>query len=286
MHFDEVQQTMTIDSRFVKTAYGSFHVESTGAGTPVLFIHGGTASAREWRPVLPLLAKNAECVAIDRLGCGESDRSARGYDRATITDALFALTAALGWDRFAVVGQSFGGFWALSMAFAQPERLTGLVVVNGAGGPMSESELALWEARSAARRQAAPADPTSPTAIDAVMKEIFADPSRVPASFREDLRFQAEHADTGQLDAFTAESRNLASAPYASLQMPTLVIWGEADALIPVERGRRLAEAIPGARFVGLPGVGHTCQVEAPAEFAAALAPFLDALTHSPAMRR
>jgi pimeloyl-ACP methyl ester carboxylesterase len=54
--------------------------------------------------------------------------------------------------------------------------------------------------------------------------------------------------------------------------------WGEADAMIPVERGRRLAEAIPNARFAGLPGVGHTCQVEAPDEFIAAVAPFMDAL--------
>jgi pimeloyl-ACP methyl ester carboxylesterase len=276
---------MSIDSRFVQTPYGTYHVESAGDGTPVLFIHGGTASAREWRLVLPLLAGHAECVAMDRLGCGESDRSARGYDRATITDGFFALADALGWDTFAVVGQSFGGFWALSMAFARPERLSGLVVVNGAGGPMSEDEQAQWQARSAARRQATPADPASPAAIEAVMNEIFADPSRVPGSFREDLRFQAVRADRGQLEALSTESRNLASAPYASLRMPTLVIWGEADRMIPVERGRRLAEAVPGARFVGLPGVGHTCQVEAPAEFAAALAPFLDALPLSAGVR-
>jgi pimeloyl-ACP methyl ester carboxylesterase len=272
---------MSIDSRFVPTAYGTFHVESAGAGTPVLFIHGGTASAREWRPVVSLLAPHAQCVAMVRLGCGESDRSARGYDRTTITDGLFALADALGWTQFAVVGQSFGGFWALSMAFARPERLTGLVVVNGAGGPMSDDEQAQWDARMAARRQSAPTDPASPAAIDAVMNEIFADPSRVPASFREDLRFQAEHADQGQLGVLGAESRNLAAAPYGSLRMPTLVIWGEADTMITVERGRRLAEAVPGARFVGLPGVGHTCQVEAPAEFAAALVPFLDAIVLS-----
>src|SRR4029079_15274260 len=152
-----------IDSRFVNTEYGTFRVEAAGRGAPVMLIHGGTASAREWRPVLPLLAQHAECVAMDRLGCGESDRSARGYDRATITDGLFALADALGWERFAVVGQSFGGFWALSMAFARPERLTGLVVVNGAGGPLSEREQAGWSARLAAHREAAPVDPASPT---------------------------------------------------------------------------------------------------------------------------
>jgi pimeloyl-ACP methyl ester carboxylesterase len=267
---------MNIESRFVKTDYGTFHVETAGRGAPVMFVHGGMASAREWRPVLPLLAEHAECVAIDRLGCGESDRSARGYDRATLTDSLFALADALGWSTFAVVGQSFGGFWGLSMAFARPERLSGLVLVTSAGGPMSEAEHAAWDAWIATRRRATPVDPA--TAVEQTMNEIFADPSRVPASFRDVLRFQTEHADPGQMEAAAGEFGKLATAPYASLRMPTLVIWGELDALVPVERGRRLAEAIPGARFIGLPGVGHTCQVEVPGEFAAALAPFLDAL--------
>jgi len=97
MQFQEVQREMSIDSRFVQTAFGTFHAESAGAGAPVLFVHGGTASAREWCAVLPLLAGHAECVAIDRRGCGESDRGARGSDRATITDGFFALTDVLGW---------------------------------------------------------------------------------------------------------------------------------------------------------------------------------------------
>jgi len=269
---------MTIASREVPTPYGTFHIESAGQGAPVLFIHGGTASAREWRPVLPLLAEHAACVAIDRLGCGLSDRSARGYDRATLTASLFSLADALGWDQFAVVGQSFGGFWALSMALSQPQpaRINGLVVVNGAGGPMSEDELGAWQARRQRRQQQRPVD--TETAIEQTMQEIFADPGRVPASFRDDLRFQMAHAAAGQFEAVASEFETLAQAPYAELRLPTLVVWGEADAMIPLERGRRLAAAIPGARFVGLPGVGHTCQVEAPAAFADALAPFLDAL--------
>src|SRR5579859_4917410 len=101
---------MTIASSFVDTSYGTFHAESTGTGQPVLFIHGGTASAREWRPVLAL-SPRAHCVAIDRLGCGESDRSAQGYGRQTLTESLFACADALGFRRFAVVGQSFGSFW-------------------------------------------------------------------------------------------------------------------------------------------------------------------------------
>jgi len=66
---------MTIESSFVETEFGKFHVESAGQGAPWLFIQGGTASAREWRLVLPGLGDHVRCLAIDRLGCGESDRS-------------------------------------------------------------------------------------------------------------------------------------------------------------------------------------------------------------------
>jgi 3-oxoadipate enol-lactonase len=261
-------------SSFVQTPYGAFHVESAGQGQPVLLIHGGTASAREWRPVLPLLSPHAHCVAIDRLGCGESDRSAQGYSRQTLTDSLFACADALGFDRFAVVGQSFGGFWGLSMAFARPERLTGLVVVNGAGGPMTDQDVADQQARRASR----PIQSDPEAAIEYTMNEIFADPTRVPATFRDDLRWQTAHAAPGQFEAVAEEFARLGREPYAQLRLPTLVVWGEADSMIPVQRGRLLAAAIPGARYAGLPGVGHTCQVEAPQEFVAAVAPFLDSL--------
>ncbi len=265
--------TTDISSRFLTTPFGTVHVESAGQGKPVLFIHGGAASAREWRPALPLLAAHGQCVAIDRLGCGESDRSSRGYDRQTLTDSLFAVADVLGWDRFAVVGQSFGGFWGLSMAFSRPERLTGLVIVDGAAGPIDEQEVAEWEQRRAALRR----QPTDVEQyIDVTMRQIFADPSRVPADFRDVLRFQFEHGAPGQFEAVADEFRTV--TPYGALRVPTLVVWGEEDSMISAARGRRLAEAIPGARYVGLPGVGHTCQVEAPAEFAAAVAPFLDAL--------
>jgi pimeloyl-ACP methyl ester carboxylesterase len=270
---------MSIESRFVSTPYGQFHAECVGAGAPWLFIHGGSASAREWRFVLPGLGEHANCVAIDRLGCGESDRSQRGYDRETLTASLFACADALGWDRFGVVGQSFGGFWGLSMAFAHPERLLGLIVVNGAGWPMSDVELAQWVAhmKSRATHPEPTTDAEREAAIEQTMQEIFADQSRVPASFRDTLRWQAKHAAPGQFAAVADDWPGFVREPYGELRVPTLVVWGEADAMIPLERGHRLAEAIPNAQFVGLPGVGHTCQVEAPEEFVAAVAPFIDA---------
>ncbi len=270
---------MAIESSLVETPYGKFHLETTGRGKPVLFIHGGTASAREWRPVLEPLGEHARCIAMDRLGCGASDRSNRGYDRTTLTNSLLALADALGLERFGVVGQSFGGFWSLSLAFAAPERISRMVLVNSAGGPQTAEELAERRARMAARRQAASprSEAEREAAIERTMTTIFADPRRVPSSFRDDLRWQMEHADPAQAGAVDDEHERLAQERYDLLTIPTLVVWGEADAMIVGDRGRRLAAAIAGARYVGLPGVGHTCQIEAPREFVAAVAPFFDA---------
>jgi pimeloyl-ACP methyl ester carboxylesterase len=267
---------VTIASTFVTTPFGRFYVEETGAGQPVIFIHGGTASSREWRPVLPALGRHARCIAIDRLGCGQSDRSARGYGRATLTASLLACADALGLDRFGVVGQSFGGFWALSLAFAAPERISGLVLVNSSGGPLTEAQLAARRARRGAMTVPSPAEREA--AIEQTMTRIFADPGRVPASFRDDLRWQMERADPAQAGAVDDEYERLAKAPYQQLTMPTLVVWGEADTMIAVEHAHQLVAAVPGARYAGLPGVGHTCQVEAPAAFVAAVAPFLSTM--------
>lgn len=270
---------MSVESFYVATPHGRYYVEAMGSGKPVLFIHGGTASAREWRWVLPALSAHARCVAPDRLGCGRSDR-ARSYDRGALTDGFLALADALGWDRFGVVGQSVGGLWALSVAFAAPERVSRLILVDSAVGPRTEAEIAErrarppwfqlvkpWEEMDEAERSAE---------IDSTLARIFANPARVDPSYREDLIWQRGRADP-QIPRLGGDLyESVARQRYDRIPCPTLVVWGEDDVMDPVAYGRRLAGAIPNARFVGLPGVGHTCQIEAPAEFVAAVAPFLD----------
>lgn len=271
---------MSIASTFVETPFGKFHVESTGQGKPVFFIHGGTASAREWRPVLEKLGKHARCIAMDRLGCGESDRSLQGYDRATLTKSLLALADALGFDRFGVVGQSFGGFWSLSLAFAAPERISRMVLVNSAGGPLTEDQIAARRQRQAEIRRTQTAEDASDAAreaaVERTIKMIFADPSKIPPTYRDDLRWQMERADAGQMGAVGEEFERMGKERYDVLKVPTLVVWGDADSMIPLANAHQLVAAIPGARYGGIPGVGHTCQIEAPDVFVALVGPFLD----------
>lgn len=233
---------MSIESSQVATPFGRFHVEAAGEGKPFLLIHGGTASAREWRPVLPDLGKHARCVAVDRLGCGLSDRSPT-YDRLTLTKSLLALADALGWERFGVAGQSFGGFWALSIAHEAPERVSRLVIVNsGSSARMTEAESRERAARMAAMRSAKTwAEMTveeREAAADGTIASIFADPRRVPASYRDDLLWQMERAAPGQLAAVAGQDDHLTVEALGRIKCPTLVVWGEADSMGPPERGR------------------------------------------------
>jgi len=277
-----------IREHMVPTSYGTFHVEETGNGAPVLFLHGGTASAREWRTVLPVLGAHARCIAFDRLGCGASDRSVAGYDRDTVTRSLLACADALGLETFGVVGQSMGGFWALSLVAAAPDRVSHLVLVNSVGAPITEQERDAMRARMArsqnAERTQPPADPVlaREQELDCLVAFCFADPRRAPHSYRSDAVWHTERADPAQMAAVRSELQRKGQGSYEHITCPTLVIWGESDAAMPPERGKRLAEAIPGARFVGLPGCGHLCQVECPDAFINALAPFLDDMASGP----
>jgi 3-oxoadipate enol-lactonase len=266
------EEGMVLRESLVPTPFGRFHVEETGAGAPVLFVHGGTASTREWRPVLTALGAHARCIAVDRLGCGLSDRSARGYGGRALTDSLLGLADALGLDRFGVVGQSYGGFFALALAQAAPERISRLVLVNSAAGPWTAEE---WAALGA-RLVRDPSAPAPEEQIEQTMRWIFADAARAPAGFRDDLRWQLERAAPGQIEAGRDDLVRMAAGPFDEIAGPTLVVWGEADPLFRPEMGRRLAAAIPGARYAALPGCGHTCQVECPDAFVAVVAPFLD----------
>jgi pimeloyl-ACP methyl ester carboxylesterase len=178
------------------------------------------------------------------------------------------------WTVSASSGSPYGGFWALSLALAAPERVSRLVVVNAVGGPSTPEERATLRARVQDDPDAP--EPTVDEQIELTVRAILADPSRAPASLRDDLRWQMERADPAQRGVGLDAVERMSDERFDRIACPTLVAWGEADSLLPPAMGRRLAAAIPGARYVGLPGCGHDCQIECPDALVAAVAPFLD----------
>jgi pimeloyl-ACP methyl ester carboxylesterase len=256
-----------------------------GRGPAVVFLHGLGASMYTWRKNLaPVAAAGYRVIAFDNRGFGFSDKPATGYDNASYARLTVALLDSLRLPDAVLVGHSMGGAIAAEVAIAHPERVRGLVLIGSAGlgarepplfrvgrWPMVGPLLFAFRGRGLTERllKATYADPRKVS--DADVDQYYA-PVAEPEygrSLRAVLREFRFDGLAGRLDHITA---------------PTLVLWGEADRLIPITLGRALAAGIPRAAFLSVPGAGHAVQEEAPDEVNRLLIRFLkDGLARIPA---
>jgi pimeloyl-ACP methyl ester carboxylesterase len=248
-------------------------VEETGSGKSLLLLHGLFLDHSTWDGVRDALPSGHRIVAPDLPGFGESEKPSPGrypYGIEALAEAVADLYAGLELGRANVVGQCLGGAVALELAARHPELVARLVLVNplceaprlGAYGRVAMLPLVggftfkqLWT-RSVFKaffraRLLAPDAKVDATRIDAYY-QTFSEP-RARASALETLRA------TTDTRAIVAKTRGV--------RAPTLVVWGDANRIVPPPLGQKLAREIPGARFELL-DAGHALQEERPLELA------------------
>jgi pimeloyl-ACP methyl ester carboxylesterase len=252
--------------------------ETAGTGTPILYVHGHLASSATWEAVLAPASAGHPAIAVDVPGFGASDRP-WPYDYSVAGEArgLLAFLDARGIERSIVVGNSLGGGAALLLAADHPERVAALVLVAPATpeGPivwpvrllripgLGELSLALSNRALAAhglrRWQYARGERVTEQAVDDAWR-----PLRVPGTRR------------AALAAIRSDPR-----PYVGVEsrirVPTLIVWGSRDRLVPTTDAERVHSRISGSRLVILPDAGHLPQREQPEAFAKAVAGFVSA---------
>ena len=259
---------------------------TAGDGPVVLLVHGMAGSSATWRHVLPALAARFTVVAPDLLGHGESAKPRTEYSLGAHANGLRDLLNALGHERATCVGQSFGGGVVMQMAYQFPERCERLVLVSSGGlGPevnfllralsVSGTDQVLSLA-CASRVQEAVAR------VAGWLRRVGL--STGPAG-EEVWRSYASLADADSRQAFfrtlravvDLDGQTVAAADrfYLAAHIPTLIVWGDRDGLIPVRHARAAHEAIPGSRLEIFEGVGHYPHCEAPARFVDVLADFI-----------
>jgi 3-oxoadipate enol-lactonase len=257
---------------FVEVEGGRLRYEVAGDGDPIVFLHGFGLDARMWDGELERFAGGYTVVRYDLRGFGRSSLPAAPF---THYDDLAALLAHLGFDRAHVVGLSMGGGVAVDFALAHPSRVRSLVLVDSIVGGF------IWQANGAEMRAAWTAGKSD--GIAAARSTWLANPLFAPSLRQPDVaaRVQAMVADYSGWH-FVHDSPQRSLQPPAWQRLPTiaartLVVVGALD--LPDFRAiaERLAGAIPGARHLVLDGVGHLANLEAPAQFQAALAEFLAA---------
>jgi pimeloyl-ACP methyl ester carboxylesterase len=248
--------------------------EEAGEGAPVLLIMGLGYTRDMWHRVTPLLAERFRVISFDNRGVGQSDVPEGPYTVARMAADAVAVLDAAGVDTAHVIGVSLGGMIAQEVAIAHPERVRSLVLcATTAGGavhvPPAQEVLAVLQARATMGRE---------EGVRAMVPYVY-DPSTPPERIEEDLAirlrtYPSTEGYTAQLLAATAHD---AAARIGALRMPTLVVHGETDGLIPAENGRILARVIPGARLVMLPDTSHILFTDRTEESMRAIVEFLEA---------
>lgn len=253
---------------------GSLAFRRTGSGEPIVFIHGVTSNSFIWLPVIPFLEGQWDTIAIDLLGCGDSDRPEEAdLSIKAHASRLLQFIDSIDLDRFHLVGHDVGGGISQIFAVRNPERLKSLTLVNTVAydfwpvQPMiairtpflrqlAMATLNLGMLRLIIGRAIHHKDRLTPELLAEFHNEVSASTSR-----RGFLRFTRSLDNTHLLE-ITDDLRKLT--------VPTLVIRGNQDVYLSTEISRRLIQDIPGSDLANVEAAGHFIQIDQP-EFLADL---------------
>lgn len=251
------------------------HVRDDGprAAPALLLLHGFGASLHTWEPWAEALAGRFRVVRVDLPGFGLSDPDPTGdYSDERGVAVLVALLDRLAIDRATVVGNSLGGRLAWRLAAARPDRVARLVLIapDGFASPgFSYGQPAEVPAALGLMRWVLP-----PLLVRESIAPAYADPARLTperlARYR-DLML-APGIRGAMLDRMAGTVLVPPEPLLARITAPTLLLWGERDQMIPVRNATDYLRALPDARLVTFPDLGHVPHEEAPA---AAIEPLL-----------
>lgn len=258
-----------------------------GDGPPLLLLHGIGSNRQTWRPVLQALGRRFTVVAPDLLGHGDSAKPRADYSLGGFANGMRDLLGVLGMERATVVGHSFGGGVAMQFAYQFPER-TERVVLEASGGLGREVTPVL-------RALTLPGSGRVLAALDTVPRRLPIKVVNALAHWLPAGPLTSDLAEVGTilegLHGYAARTAflhvlshvidwrgqlvTMRDRAYLAEGMPVLVVWGEGDTVLPVAHASAAVEAMPAARLLTMPGVGHFPHAERPAQFSAAVIDFV-----------
>jgi pimeloyl-ACP methyl ester carboxylesterase len=259
---------------------------TAGLGPAIVLIHGMASSSTTWNAVVPLLAEHATVVAPDLPGHGGSTNPGGDYSLGAHASWVRDLMIALDIPRATLVGHSLGGGVAMQVAYQFPERSERLVLV-GSGGLGKEvamllRALALPGSEFVLSAGCSPRVLTAGRTVAGWLRRAglrptasIAEVGRCYASLsRPEARVALMHTLRSVIDV-GGQRVSAADRLHLAAEIPTLIMWGDRDRIIPVAHGHAAHEAIPGSKLEIFSEVGHFPQVEEPERFVHTLADFV-----------
>jgi 3-oxoadipate enol-lactonase len=255
-----------------------------GSGEPMLLIQGMSGNHLSWgEPFLTELERDFDLVAYDHRGVGKSSRVTDPFSIADLADDAAAVLDALGWDSAHVVGISMGGMVAQELALRHPQRVRtltlGCTYCGGEGSALTSNEVfaKLSEAMMSGDRDRAIA-----TSFEVNISPGYGADQSAYGTFYEMATALPTPVPVIMLQAQAVQSHDTLSR-LGEIQVPTLVIHGTVDEMLPYSNAVLIAARIPGARLVTLEDVGHMFWWEQPERSAQAIRELVEGSREAPA---
>lgn len=280
---DVLPDTMKVeDVDGVKLAY-----EEYGSGHPVVLLHGFGASTYSWRQVAVSLSASNKVICVDLMGFGHSEKpSGESYTLDRQASLLKQFLANKNIDSPVLVGHSYGGGVCLSLLNQirqdPSQRVSGLILVDTICY-QQRFPLFIKTLRSPCLRNMAFGLMSPRRSVSNLLKLVYYRDDRITTETvneyvsrleskgaREALVSTAKHILPGDMQGFVRS--------YSDISVPTLIIWGEHDKIVPISLGKKLSADIPGASFTVIDDCGHAPQEELPEQTASVVKAFLGRL--------
>jgi pimeloyl-ACP methyl ester carboxylesterase len=258
------EEFLTVDGSKIR------YIKAGSSKRSLILVHGLGASAERWEQVIPHFSKNFTVYVPDLIGFGQSDKPNVDYTVDFFSDFVKAFSKSLGIDKSTIIGSSLGGQIAVDYVTKDQQSVDKLVLVSPAG----------------AMKQSTPA-------LDAyVMAALYPDPTTAKNAFTMMTGNNKDVPDVIVNDfvqrmrmpnakfAFMSTLLGLKNAPEIStmlelIHVPTLIVWGSLDPVIPVKYAEYFVKKIQDCRFYQIENCGHTPYVEDPKEFSKIVLDFL-----------
>jgi pimeloyl-ACP methyl ester carboxylesterase len=246
------------------------HYFDTGSGPVVVLLHGLGSRKEDWMPVVEPLAQKYRVLIPDQIGFGRSDKPLLDFSIQTYVDFLNEYLRQLRVERASLVGESLGGWIAALYA----------VELSGGAHMIPVEKLVLVDAAGLKQDKPIPnLNPSSLAAMRGMMEAVFYDTSWL----NEEALRKIFTDKLSVHDGYTV--RSILSNPalggerlddrLADIKVPTLVLWGKQDKLLPIASGERYAAGIAGAKLISFEKCGHVPPIEKTEEFLGAVTTFL-----------
>jgi triacylglycerol lipase len=253
------------------TAFGqTIHYFDMGSGPVVVLLHGLGSRKEDWLPVLEPMAQKYRLLVPDQIGFGRSDKPLLDYGIQTYVDFLNEFLRQLKVEKASLVGESLGG-WIAALYVSE---------ISGGAHLIPVEKLVLVDAAGLKQDKPIPnLNPSSLVDMRVMMEAVFFDTSWL----NEDALRKIFTDKLAAHDGYTV--RSLLGNPalgterlderLGNIKVPTLVVWGKQDKLLPIASGERYAAGIAGAKLVSFDKCGHVPPIEKTEEFLAAVTAFL-----------